>query len=96
MESLKIARKSACPRCDSQRALATKDDFYGSYLACLVCGWNGEADENGYPIMVFIPPPPIRRRRRRRRKSPGGPLEDLSPEPVVDSESEGAESPSLV
>ena len=42
-----------------------------------MCGWNGEADEFGNPIMVVIPPPPIKRRKRRKRL-PDGRLVDPS------------------
>ena len=61
----------SCPRCGSGQSLTSRGDFYGEYLACLMCGWNGEADEFGNPIMVVIPPPPIKRRKRRKRLSDG-------------------------
>ncbi len=60
-------RKLSCPRCGAAGSLSGQDDYYGAYLDCLICGWHGEADENGYPVMVEIPPPPIRRRRRRKK-----------------------------
>jgi hypothetical protein len=71
MTTAEAAAKMTCPRCLSGRSITTKGDFYGDYLACLVCGWNGEADESGAPVMVQIPPPPIKRRRRRKRLPDG-------------------------
>lgn len=76
-------RKLSCPRCGAAGSLSGQDDYYGAYLDCLICGWHGEADENGYPVMVEIPPPPIRRRRRRKKavvRVNGGHSEELSSE----------------
>jgi len=67
----RVVNPLSCPRCDSGQSLTNRGDFYGDYLACLVCGWNGEADESGAPVMVVIPPPPIKRRRRRKRLPDG-------------------------
>ncbi len=67
MQKVIDRRKLSCPRCGAAGSLSGQDDYYGAYLDCLICGWHGEADENGYPVMVEIPPPPIRRRRRRKK-----------------------------
>ena len=67
MQRVVDQRRLSCPRCGAAGSLSGQDDYYGAYLDCLICGWHGEADENGYPVMVEIPPPPIRRRRRRKK-----------------------------
>lgn len=75
MQKVIDRRKISCPRCGSAGSLSSRDDYYGKYLGCLICGWHGETDENGYPVMVEIPPPPIRRRRRRKKGATGLPGE---------------------
>ena len=83
----KDRRSLSCPRCGATGSLSGRDDYYGSYLGCLTCGWHGEADEDGIPIMVVIPPPPIRRRRRRKKVLPGlsGGVDGDSPGDLVEA-----------
>ena len=85
MQKVIEKQKLLCPRCGAAGALAGRADYYGSYLGCLICGWHGEADENGYPVMVDIPPPPIRRRRRRRKKAAAELSGELSGESGLES-----------
>ena len=54
MQKVSDRKKLSCPRCDAAGSLSGRDDYYGSYLGCLICGWHGETDENGYTTIIWL------------------------------------------